>query len=786
MFGSRSTAWALASTLIACAAKQPPPPPPPPVEEKAPTSDPAVVALADEVDPGPQAPLFEALPAWLRARIGAAPDQQVATSEIREALMAWDKQQAKDGNELMLGLLRLGRGLVLAEQAVAAGSDDPELLLALARAYAILDNPAFANRQGMFQQILQFAGQLLQSQPPAEAVDAAALVDGLRTLLSRANALHLRTAAELLRRHSLHPEVPRVLGRLADEHLRRERFAEAVELRRMAIARLGTRATGGDHLDLASTCYRAFAFECGDPALAQGKALGGGKPDDAKATAAFATRVGRVEDVGGKARRAAALAADPKVADPKQPDLAPALERGHLLLLLDHYGDAQALYEQLRAAHPDDARPHAGLAKLAVQRGGDFATAGAQVEAARGKQRRDRDFYEVALGTAGMKLLTEVLPRVMQDANKVQGEMFLPVLDGLREYATGYAQYEPARAGVVLALEAVGRTALPRFAAKDDLAARDALRELQARSAALAQQYPDSADVRRLVYLAASFSSDGKGSIAAVREPLPPALAGDVALQRSRVQVWLDLTLLWEASAELPGLLAAAEALPVDPDDPVRPGTLATLLALQLRLGDRAAGERAAELFESLTGVGAASERAAATNNAGSLRAALGDPQTAVARYSSALELDPKALPALLNIAATVLLAEGGQRADLAGAFELVAKDGATTALRLQAQAWRQVQAQRGSGDVEVARADFAAALASERRGEVRGTTPLARWGVFNTGSVQLTLQYSVPSGLVIVNQIQSTEWFIEPAPGLDAMLAAAEKANKKKKPKKT
>ena len=200
--------------------------------------DPELLAVADAVDPGPQAPLLSTLPENLRgmleASLGAAPDGTLATREIREALMNWDKL---GGNfeQLPMRLLVLGRGLVLAERAVAAGNSDAELLLALTRAYALLDSPFFATQQGMFQQLMGVAAQMAQASgvKPGE-LDVAALVPVLKDMFARAAPLHRRTAAEFLRKHGAHPEAARVLGRLADDALRREDYGQALAWRKMA------------------------------------------------------------------------------------------------------------------------------------------------------------------------------------------------------------------------------------------------------------------------------------------------------------------------------------------------------------------------------------------------------------------------------------------------------------------------------------------------------------------------------------------------------------------------
>ncbi len=778
------TSWAVVGVVLAGCGGPRAPTRTPEVGPATPTSaaraaDPELAAVVREIDPGPQPPLMDSLPPALRQQLdsalGTTSDREVAVREIREALVAWAKGPP-DVDQLVLRLAGLGRGLVLAERAVAAGSDDPELLLALSGVYSLLDSPIFAAEQGVMQQVMQMAAQMARAGGSGDPEQVASLMAGLRDMFKRADALHRRTAAILLLRHGEHPEVARVLGRLAEGQIRREQFARAVELRQMALRRLGARAMPGDHIDLARTCYRALELACGDAARERARSFTG----DAKATAEHTRRMTELGKMSEQARRVTALAADPGAAPANDPT--PALERGHLLLLLDRFADARALYEALRAAHPDDARPLAGLAKLAVQQDGDYSTAYRHVALARPLAHEDGDFYEVALGTIGVNFLYAALPRLMQGQEKFEA-VVEPMLTDMHAFAVGLRPHQPARAAAVELLVGAVQVALPAFQRGDTGEGLKTARGLSARVEPLVAKFPDSPDVRRLQLLAANFAGAAKTSLAAVRAPLPAALAGDVALQRARVKSWLDLALAWEEAGDLAGIEAAATALPTDDGDGTRDTVLAAVLAARfMRDRDRGAGERAAEIYEAQARAGSDAARAVALNNLGLLRVGLGDPTSGLEHFMTALELDPTARPALLNLAATVLTLEGGQRPQLVDAFATVASEAGTAALRVQAEAWRHAQAERGIGDVEQTRAAFWSALDRDRKAEVRGNLPLGRWGLITTGSVQISFQYSVPQGFELRHEVSSTAWLISPAPGLEALLAAPRKPGKKRK----
>lgn len=745
----------------------------PPVSVPAKQADPELLAIADAIDPGPQTPLLMELPPTLREPIeraaGADKSNAVAVREIQSALQLWDKLGTAGAESIAQNLMRVGLGLVLAERAVSDGVDDAELLLALTRVYSILDTPAFAG-QGMFQQMLQMAGQLAQSvNKEPGGIDLSSLSSALSRVFARAGVMHRRSAAEFLRRHGDHPEVPRVLGRLAEDATRRQQFDRALALRQQAIRRLAGRVKFVDQIDLAVTCYRALELGCGDEAMTRARALADGS--DAKTALAEARRLEHATKIGGHARRAREIPAD------AEPTL--AFERGHMLLMLDRFADAQALFEALKAAHPRDARAYGGLAKLAIQNGGNFTLASAQIDLGKALGSKDRDFYEVALGTVGMKFLYEALPAIA--GGKKFDELVPPLLADLRSFAAGLRTYDPARAGVVDLIMGVVEAAAPGFLAGKTESALPVLRKALAQAVTLERQFPDSPDVRRMIYLAANFATSQDQALAAVRQPLATK---DGGLQRARVQTWLDLALAWNADAELPQIEAAVDALVEAEGERGRMALQAALLATKFRRsGAREFGEQAAAMYTALASEGPPEARSVALNNLGLLKIFLGDPEGGVKLYVEALNLNPKAWPALMNLGAAVLMLEGAQRAELMDAFAIVARDGESSPLRVQANGWRLAQAQRGSGDVEQARKDFAESLAKERKGEIRGSLPLGRWGLISTGTVQVSFNYSVPTGFQILNELSMTLWLVEPPPGYDALIAASEAPKPPAKP---
>jgi hypothetical protein len=371
--------------------------------------------------------------------------------------------------------------------------------------------------------------------------------------------------------------------------------------------------------------------------------------------------------------------------------------------------------------------------------------------------------------------LYDALPQIAagnKDVDKLAREMLVD----LRSYAEGFRKFDPARAEVVLLIVGAVQQLLPGALKGDLESALQMLRKVPGQVEPLIAKYPDSPDVRRMVELAAHFQTDPDKALRWMSAPLSPALAKDVMLQRSRMSGWMDLVIAWERADQLPALADAIQAMDEPEGDKLRSRLFATMLTLKYNgTGDKAAGEQAAAMFAELAKEGTAEQRGAARNNLAVLQVALGKLQEGIDLLNELMSIEETAKPAILNLAAVGLTVEGSQRQELGEAFTLVARDAKTAALRLQALAWKHVQAQRGMGDVEETRKEFLAAVKSERKSDFRGTTPLARWGVISTGNFQVSFFYSTVQGFQIRNELSSTLWFIIPAPAVDLLLKEGE-----------
>jgi hypothetical protein len=117
-------------------------------------------------------------------------------------------------------------------------------------------------------------------------------------VFARAPLLHRRTAAELLRKHGGHPEVPRVLGRLADDALRREGYAQALACGRWRCGGWARRRRRRQ-LELARTCYQGAR-----PGVrGRGAGAGGSSSATRRTKAAHVKRVEWTAKTDGAARR---------------------------------------------------------------------------------------------------------------------------------------------------------------------------------------------------------------------------------------------------------------------------------------------------------------------------------------------------------------------------------------------------------------------------------------------------------------------------------------------------
>lgn len=770
-----SVAW-LALSLCACK-PQPTTPPGPEDPAAAARDDTAVVAIAERIDPGPQTPLLATLPAWLKEKVdgfvGQEASDEASVAAAREAITAWDKVKLGDLQSMMAGGLMLLRGVVMAERAVAAGSSDVELLAALSKTYRLIEQLAMFRNGAFFNQIYEMGIQLARKEGKLETQQIEEVMALLGKAVERAPALQLHTSARLLRQYPGHPTAIEALVRIAQADLDAERFADAVAVRRLAVHRKGERATGDDLASVAATCYRALDLACGDLYRAAAEKRGPEDPADPKKVEALQKRLTEIDGLGKDARDAAALAQAAGLAD--------AVKRGYLLMRLGHNTEAQALFTSLRDQHPGDARPLTGLAILGIQRRMDFSAAAALTRAGRTLTGRDKAYYEVALGTLPILLLTDLMKLSTEAPDRLVPEIARAVaeVDGLVQE---FKAHDPPRAAVLDLVLEIGKKAIPDGAKEPD---RDslvkAMRGASKQAMGLVERYPESPDAWRLLYLAARLTPDAAEAAAMATAQLPPALQKDPDVRLQQVRAMIDLGVQWELSPLFEAAMTSAQDLPEALDADTRLIVRATLDAIFGKgKNDPELLKKSAAAFTELAGRRTGRDKAHAHNNAGVALALTGDAQGALTALTAAREAAPDEMTPLLNMAA---LAEAvGQLEGVTDAFGKVASDGDNSTLRLQAHAWLVTLADAGTGDREVTRKDFHAALAKERDGEVRGNMTIARWGVISTGEFKVSLGYSSQQGLQLIDEVVPRWWLIAPARATDALLAEdAAKAKDKK-----
>ncbi len=319
--------------------------------------DPVLDALADAIDPGPQAPLRAGMPvSWLVGVDQAVPGEDprvVAEQDLRVALLAWRESGPATGEGAVLA--GLARAVARAEALASTGTLHPELMVTLLAVYAAIEAGGPDDRHAGLDD------------------------DAARRLLRH-------HAARLLRRHAEHPGVPDVLTALADAAAREQDFTRAAELQQLAVQRLGERAGPESQLALASACYRALALACGDAAIRR---------------AGSEAEVAEVVWLGDQARAALASSGDA---------LEVRLERLQYLTALGRWRDAEAGYTAVVKTAPDDARPRVGLAGLALLRGEPDAAL-VHLQQSRALGHRDRGYHELAIALLWPRLHERGAPR---------------------------------------------------------------------------------------------------------------------------------------------------------------------------------------------------------------------------------------------------------------------------------------------------------------------------------------------------------------------------------------
>ena len=747
---------------LALAACRPAAPPPPPVDapvaaEPPPPArpvDPELAAIADAVDPGEHRPLFVDLPRWLAeplARRADGESPQGLVDRARDAIAGWEAAQERGAAFTPEALVSLASGLYFGERALVAGrGDDPEIVALLERAYAALDQRFLTHEQGFFRQILQIMIDALAREGVLSRQEQVVEVDDfLREALRRAGPNKRRLAALLLREHPTHPAVPDALLHLARDASDREDYGAALALTRLAIARRAA-PEPGDLASLAHRCYEALDLACGDEAGARLAAAPA--PVDAAARRRHDERLRAVESAGASAREVVRLGGAAGLDD--------RLRRGHQLLLLGRFRDAEALYAELRRAHPGDARPLIGQAKLAIQRDLDLFGAAKYVREARSLQSRDREAFEVSLGLATGELMQQVIPRALAGGDAKVDDLVRAFVDELRADVRGWSTYEPGRGAVLGAIVDALAEGLPHFLAGAPARGLPALRRLPGRLGELCKRTPEVRDAWRAAAVSAVFADDRALAQRLVEAPLPPALAGDAELHLARLRAARDLVLLWEPDDAAPRLDALVARLSPElraHDDAREVRALAD--GLRGLAGERAAAERSIAAYRDLAATRGGVARTHLLHNAAVLLAGAGDLAAAQALWADALAVADDKQRDFIHLAAAVRV-EG-----LADALGGVAESKNSAALRLQAQAWQVELARRRGDDTRAAVDALRAAYRRERAQELRGATPVGRLGAISSGDFNVHLGYALREGLTLTFELRTTAWLEPPAP---------------------
>jgi tetratricopeptide (TPR) repeat protein len=733
----------------------PQPPAPAPAEPPAPKRiDRQLETIAGEIDPGEVKPMIADLPEWLAPAFKGQLDDSEAPADTlaraREDLTAWEEAQA-DGDVGVESLARFARAIYLAEHLLVSGEGgDGDLLAHLERLYAMLDQPFFTSERGFFRQSLGLIvdaaareGILAEQRQVSELV---AFMDGA---LRRAGALKRRAAAELLREHPDRVEIPDVLRHLADDAARDQRFARAVELSAIALRR--DPDEGAAELLLhADRCYIALDLEAGD--AARDKAVAAAAPEGEPRRVDFDKKAANVATTRAYAAEALALADAPTIDE--------QLRRGHLLVLLGRFDDATAVYTALKEAYPKDARPYAGLTKVALNR--DMSFFGElPIHQARGLENRDREFYEVSLGLATGRLLGEVMPAAVSGGDKVDA-ILGGFLGEFREDAEGWAQYEPGRAAVLIALADALQATLPLGLKGEVKKLQPKLRKLVRDFAKVRKAHPEVREAWEATYVASLFAKSRKEAWKAAMEPLPEALAGDLDLQRERLKTLRNVVLLWEQGDPVADLEAALASAPKAlADDDVVLETSALIDFLKMRGGDAEAGGRAIGAYQVLAQRRSGAAKAQALNNLGVLRSLSGDLAGAITTWEEGIKLADETGRDMIYLNAAVQ----GLGPGSAQSLETLAASQHSALIRLQALAWRAELVSRSGGDDGAAVDALREGIERERGREMRANLPLGGFGVLSTGDFTANLGYSVADGLALTLAVNATPWLVPPAP---------------------
>jgi hypothetical protein len=276
------------------------------------------------------------------------------------------------------------------------------------------------------------------------------------------------------------------------------------------------------------------------------------------------------------------------------------------------------------------------------------------------------------------------------------------------------------------------------------------------------KQHPEVRESWQATYVAALFAKSKAKAWTTAIVPLPESLAGDLELQRQRLETLRNIVLLWEQGDPLADLETALASVPetLAGDDAVLE-TTALLDYLRVRNGDLNAGVRAIDTYTRLAERRSGAAKARTLANIGVLRSISGDAAGALATWEEAITFaDVKGRDVIYLNAAIQGLGPA-----MLQSLETLSASKHSALVRLQALAWRAELATRKGTEPETAIEEYRGAVTRERQGELRANLPLAGFGILSTGDFNANLGYSVEERLTITLSVNADPWLVPPAP---------------------
>jgi tetratricopeptide (TPR) repeat protein len=481
------------------------------------------------------------------ASAGDEPNQLAAASR---RLANWSFGSAHTDAHLRRAI----EGLALAEPIAFAPATNPDRLAAMGlvyRLWAALDSQSFVDWT-------KTATKLTIDRKLLEMLAAAA--PPMRRYL----------AGQLLGTHPRPPQVAEVLRDAARRARDDGNFRRSRELDAELVRREGAAAPAEDWIDAGEAAVRLDDVVAAKTAAGHVHELVAKRSDDRHVRAlahALDTDITSLE-------RLLAIA--------RSTDIAQKIEGIDLMRQLERNKDALAAIDQLRKAHPEDARVRVRYAAATFENiaingqalEGALQVAGELADPALLSSTKDADYWSMLIGALGLRAVHEALPELGTNPQKA-----IDILGKLKELAGELAATRPGRAAILVFVVDHAIPLIDKMKSNDTSAMVATLRNGLAEAVALRAKYPDTADADHLVDLMAMFAPDHVAALAAVAQKpgVAPDQDADTYLQRARTGVSLAM------SVATPAAVATARQLVDDVPPSIVPKYEATREAL---LGD--------------------------------------------------------------------------------------------------------------------------------------------------------------------------------------------------------